>query len=155
MSLCHSGLKSHAQIFRLLAQQLSISPICQPKPLPSPSGDCQRPYPCQPNSKTEELKHKAHRQTETKWERDRTEKGRGEAENISQSKSTRRAGQNPVKSSKTEINLQRRKIPRCFYSLHKERRGQVINPGDKGEKISQKKRNRRTTAGSLVGLTEQ
>lgn len=104
-----SGLKLHAHLFRLLAQQWSISLFGQPKPLPSPTGGCQRPHPCHPNSKTEEIKHKAHRKTDTTWERDRTETGRGEAENISQSKATRRAGQNPVKSSKTEINFQREK----------------------------------------------
>lgn len=53
-----------------------------------------------------------------------------------------------MKSSKTDINFQReKKWPGCFYGFHKKRRGQVINHRDKGEKIFQRRKTRRTTAG--------
>lgn len=50
------------------------------------------------------IKHKTHR-TETEWERDTTGKGGGETGNIDQSK----AGKDPGRSSKTEINFHREK----------------------------------------------
>lgn len=143
---CHSGSKLHETACPTETHQ----PPLLTRPLPSPTGGCQKPYSCSPlivKQKWSNINHREEHRSDGK----ETGKGRGEAEKISQRKGTRGTGQNLVKSSKTEINSHRKKKTDqgCFHDFCKERRDQVINHGDKEEKIQISQRRR--TQGLHVG----